>query len=401
MRTNRVLVVAAALLIAACSSGGDDASPEDSAPEVTEPAATAPSTDAAEPEDAPESTEPADAEPTVVTEPADDVEGDDVEGDDVEGDDVEGDDSPTTDGDDADEPLVINGPAEVRPSCASLARGVTEFTLDAGGGVHDVRIYVPETASSDPAPAVLNWHGLGSNGPEQAAFSGYETLAETEGFIVVHATGLDLAGDGQTSWELVQFDTAERDDLAFADALIDLVVADWCVDSSRIYSTGMSNGGLFTSELVCNRSNRIAAAASIAGTTHAPTCAPERAVPYISFHGTADDVVPFDDEDPSVLLPAPAVDALMDDSTPGEFAEFAADAGCELDPTRVEETAEVIRYDYAGCADEVPMAFYEIVGGGHTWPSSPLSDALVDFGFFTQDIDATADAWAFMSQFSL
>ncbi len=295
---------------------------------------------------------------------------------------------------------MIDGPAEVRPSCASLPRGVTELTLDAGGAVHDVRIYVPETISSDPAPTVLDWHGLGSTGPEQAAFSGYETLAETEGFIAVHPTGIDN-GTGSNSWELAQFDTPDRDDLAFADALIDLLVADFCSDPARIYSTGMSNGGLFTSELVCNRSTRIAAAASVAGTTHAPTCEPERAVPYIAFHGTADDVVPFDGDEPSTLLPPEGVDALIDDTTPGEFAEFAAGAGCEAEPTRVEETAEVIRYDYTGCDDDVPMSFYEIVGGGHTWPSSPLSDALADFGFFTQDIDATADAWAFMSQFSL
>ena len=394
MRTTRILVVAAALLVSACSSGGDVASPETSAAPSTEVAEAAPSTEEAVADDAPDSTEPPATEPpaadtTVAAEPA--------EGDSDAIDEAETDAA----AEDADEPLVIDGPARVRPSCNSLDRGVSELTLEAGGGEHDVRIYVPETVSMDPAPTVLNWHGLGSTGPEQAAFSGYETLAEAEGFIVVHATGLDPAGDGQNSWELVQFDGPERDDLVFADALIDLVVADWCADVSRIYSTGMSNGGLFTSELVCNRSDRIAAAASIAGTTHAPSCSPERAVPYISFHGTADDVVPFDDEDPSVLLPAAGVDALIDDSTPGEFAEFAVDAGCELEPTRVEETAEVIRYDYTGCDDDVPMAFYEIVGGGHTWPSSPLSDALEDFGFFTQDVDATADAWAFMSQFSL
>ena len=315
------------------------------------------------------------------------------------------DDAPaTTDATDetatTDAPILIDGPAEVRPSCASLPRGVTDFTLDAGGGEHDVRIFVPETIASDPAPTVLNWHGLGSNGAEQAAFTGYETLAEAEGFIVVHPTGLDI-GDGSNSWELTQFDTDERDDLAFADALIDTVVADWCSDPARIYSTGMSNGGLFTSELVCNRSTRIAAAASVAGTSHAPSCAPERAVPYVSFHGTADTTVPFDADEPSELLPPAAVDLLIDDTELGEFAEFAADANCDVDPTRVEETDEVISYDFAGCDDDVPMTFYEIVGGGHTWPSSPLSEILADFGYFTQDIDATADAWAFMSQFSL
>jgi polyhydroxybutyrate depolymerase len=393
MRSARILVAASVLVIAACSSGGDDTSPASSAAPATEVDVAAPSTEAVEPEETPPSTEATDDEATddeatTVTEPAAEVDG-------------AGGSDESEEPADTEAPLVIDGPAEVRPSCASLTRGVSEFTLDAGGAAHDVRIYVPDTISADPAPTVLNWHGLGSSGPEQAAFTGYETLSETEGFIVVHATGLAGADGGGNSWELTQFDTDERDDLAFADALIDTVVADWCGDPARIYSTGMSNGGLFTSELVCNRSTRIAAAASIAGTTHAPTCTPERAVPYIAFHGTADDVVPFDGDEPSTLLPAAGVDALIDETTPAEFAEFAADAGCVLEPTRVEETDEVIRYDYAGCDDGVPMAFYEIVGGGHTWPSSPLSDALADFGFFTQDIDATVDAWAFMSQHTL
>lgn len=390
MRSLRFLIVASAVLVASCSSS-DDAGPADTAapdtasgePIPSDPVENAPTTDApapapTEPPPTEPPVEPVDSEPApVATEP----------------------EPPTTEASESGG-LIIDGPATVRPSCDSLVRGVSELTLEAGGAVRDVRIFVPDVISSDPAPTVLNWHGLGSNGAEQAAFSGYETLAATEGFIVVHATGV-AGADGRNSWELSAFDTPERDDLAFVDALIDLVVADWCGDSARIYSTGMSNGGLFTSELVCNRSNQIAAAASIAGTTHPPTCEPERAVPYISFHGTADSVVPFDGDEPSTLLPPEGVDALIDDTTPAEFAEFAADAGCSIDPTRVDESDEVVRYDYAGCDDGVPMAFYEIVGGGHTWPASPLSEALADFGYFTQDIDATADAWAFMSQHSL
>ena len=277
-------IAVAFLVLAACSGsddGASDTTPETQAPLETEapatdpPATDPPATDPPVTEPIatdPTATDPVDTEP-VTTEPtATDAADGEGEGDDEE--------------------LTIDGPARVRPSCDSLPRGVTSTTLEAGGGVHDVRIYVPEMLSSDPAPTVLNWHGLGSNGPEQAAFSGYETLAETEEFVVVHPTGLDV-GDGRNSWELAQFDTPARDDLAFADALIDLLVQDWCADESRIYSTGMSNGGFFTSELVCHRSTRIAAAASVAGMSNAPGCDPERAVPYISFHGTDDNVVPF------------------------------------------------------------------------------------------------------------
>ena len=298
-------------------------------------------------------------------------------------------------------PLVIDGPARVRPACDSLPTGVRDITLDAGGAAHDVRIYVPTEISSDPAPTVLDWHGLGSNGAEQAAFSGYETLAETEGFIVVHPTGVADGGVGPNSWELAQFDTPDRDDLAFADALIDLLVADWCGDPSRIYSTGMSNGGFFTSELVCNRSGRIAAAVSVAGTSHPDSCDPSRPVPYVSFHGTADDVVPFDGSGESTLSDVVDPDGFFGQVMPDEFAEFAADDGCDPQPTRVELTPEVISNDYTGCDDDVPMTFYEIVGGGHTWPGSPLAEQLGGLGFFTDDISATADGWAFMSQHSL
>ena len=232
-------------------------------------------------------------------------------------------------------------------------------------------------------------------------FSGYETLAEQEGFIVVHATGVAAAGDERNSWELTEFDTPERDDLAFADALIDTVIIDWCADPDRVYSTGMSNGGFFTAELVCGRADRIAAAVSVAGITHPDGCDPARPVPYLAFHGTDDEVVPYAGTGESILSDEVDPEGFFGQVMPDEFAEFAADAGCNPEPIRAEETPEVISYTYTGCDDDVPMTFYEIVGGGHTWPDSPLAEQLADFGFFTDDISATEDGWAFMSQHTL
>ena len=162
-------------------------------------------------------------------------------------------------------------------------------------------------------------------------------------------------------------------------------------------------------ELLCERADRIAAGVSVAGVTHGDGCDPARAVPYLAFHGTGDDVVPFAGGGDSTLLAGLDLDEaevaqfveFFSQVMPDEFAEFAADAGCDLDPVRVEETPEVISSAYTGCEDGVPMIFYEIVGGGHTWPDSPLADQLADLGFFTDDISATVDGWAFMSQFSL
>lgn len=56
----------------------------------------------------------------------------------------------------------------------------------------------------------------------------------------------------------------------------------------------------------------------------------------------------------------------------------------------------------------MPLVFSEVGGGGHAWPSSPLTEPdspvverLTELqGYSTFDMDATADAWAFFEQHS-
>ena len=135
-------------------------------------------------------------------------------------------------------------------------------------------MFVPSAYAGSPLPVVIDWHGLGSNGPHQAMYSGYESVAEAEGFIVVHPTGVADAPRRAELVAAVPGAGRERDDLAFAGALIDELVANWCADPARVYSTGMSNGGFFTARLICEMSDRIAAAVSVAGTYHPEGCDP-------------------------------------------------------------------------------------------------------------------------------
>ncbi|MDX2378783.1 MAG: PHB depolymerase family esterase [Acidimicrobiia bacterium] len=289
-------------------------------------------------------------------------------------------------------------------ACASVEPGQQSFTLDAGGAIHDVQAFVPRSFDGTEAlPLVLNWHGLGSNGGQQAVFTGYEELAEAKGFIVAHPTGVPFGVGGPNSWELGRFDDPGRDDVVFADALIDHMVAQYCVDESRVYSTGMSNGGLFTSFLVCGLAHRLAAAASVAGVTHHDGCNPSRAVPFIALHGTADAVVPFDGSaSASTLEGSGTPSVFFDQVMPDEFAEFAVDMGCHPDPEVDAYSADVIAHSYVGCDDDVPLVFYEIADGGHTWPNTPVIDLLPEaFGYTTREIDATVDSWAFFEQHQL
>jgi polyhydroxybutyrate depolymerase len=311
--------------------------------------------------------------------------------------------APTTDPVDAQppptEPPVTDPPVDL--GCNTIPVGLTETTLTAGGATHDLRVYVPTSYTGESLlPVVVNWHGLGSNAGEQAVFTGYETLAETEGFMVIHPTGVPDPDSVRNSWEVFDDQDPDRDDLAFADAVFDEAVAAYCADENRIYSTGMSNGGFFTARLVCERADRIAAAVSVAATYHPDDCEPSRPVPYRAYHGTADVVVTFDGSGSVLLLddaPSFAVE-FFSQVMPVEFAEFAADAECDVDPVISQIGVEVTQYEYVGCADETPLSFFEIEGGAHTWPNTPLGEAL---GHTTIEVDATVDAWAFFQQHSL
>ena len=113
--------------------------------------------------------------------------------------------------------------------CGMLATGVSRTTLDAGGGTHSVQVFVPTSFAGSPLPVVIDWHGLGSDGPQQATYSDYEVVAEEEGFIVVHPTGLADTRRGPNSWQLYPTPGSGLDDLAFAGARPGL---GWVIDAA-------------------------------------------------------------------------------------------------------------------------------------------------------------------------
>jgi len=309
---------------------------------------------------------------------------------------VEADPTPTSEP----EPTVAPEPA-----CSALEPGTSEIELTVNGDTHQIFVFVPSSYDgATPMPTVLNWHGRGSNALEQIQYAGYESLAEEEGFMVVHPTALVSPEDTATTWELIDDQDETRDDLSFADGLIDELIANWCADANRIYTTGMSNGGFFSARLICERADRIAAAVSVAGTYHLDDCEPSRPVPYLAFHGTDDVVVPFNGSGQSTLVDDPDAVSVefFEQVMPDEFSEFAVDFGCDAEATPETIGTEVIRHDYTNCDNGIAMSFFEITDGGHTWPGSALGAALVDLlGYQTMDVDATVGGWEFMSQFSL
>ncbi len=284
------------------------------------------------------------------------------------------------------------------------ASGTTVKSVVTIDGSRSYRLHVPPSyTGSSPMPVVISSHGAGSNALEQEVYSAFSTKSDAEGFIVAYPQG--LAPGGSTffnAWQL-----ASVDDVGYITALLNSVESQLCTDRSRVYATGISNGGMLSVRLACSMSSRIAAIAPVAGSYFPPmalnlnaaeTCPDTRAVPVIAFHGTADDTVPYPGGQPANFFVNYRLP--QDDTTPDEdiLADWAAHNGCAGARQETQIDTEVALIEYGSCVDGATVQLYRVDPGGHTWPGSFDVPSL---GYTTQQIDATDLIWTFFTGFTV
>jgi polyhydroxybutyrate depolymerase len=149
-------------------------------------------------------------------------------------------------------------------------------------------------------------------------------------------------------------------------------------------------------------SDRLAAAVSVAAISYPDSCDPAEPVPFMAIHGTEDETVPFDGDLSGTRFEGEEfAETQFSEPIPDQFARFAVAMGCDPEGDRVQQSTDIYTTTYGDCDDDVPLVLYDVVGGGHAWPSSPLADRLTELqGYITFEIDATADSWAFFEQHS-
>ena len=271
--------------------------------------------------------------------------------------------------------------AACTPGGGLVAGSTVESTLVSGGIERLYRVYVPGSYDGvQPLPLVMSLHGLGGNARLQEQHTGFNDLAEREGFIAVYP---QATGDRSTWRSEARGRAGQVDDVQFLSDLLAELKATYCVDPARVYVDGVSNGGGMTVTLACALGDELSAIGTVAAVTHTSACAPDEPVPLIAFHGTADEVVPY--EGGRLFAAAEAW-----------TADWAASNGCTASDPKPQE-GDVSAVHYTDCAENADVIFYTIHGGGHAWPGvSPLLDGR--FGETTQDINATEAMWAFFAE---
>jgi polyhydroxybutyrate depolymerase len=304
------------------------------------------------------------------------------------------------------------------------ARNV-DIKMDSGGLSRVAHLHIPKGASGK-VPLVVDNHAWGSLATGEALLTDFSTLADTEGFAVVYPRGYDLANPADFpiiplpspggigySWNAggccPKSSAHKRDDVLFIRDLVAHVVAQipaetehtMEIDTSRVYATGMSNGGFFTNRLACEARDLFAAVAPVSGVLineSSPTWGgdpffcPQHdpPLPVLHFHGNLDVAVPWDGNPvfgfpsiPDYIKTRLRLNSIPDD-----------DAGVVS-----YENGDVTCTAHGSEASNVTLC--KVRGGGHSWPGSHyLCGPLPPFQC-SNDIDATKQIWEFFKRYSL
>ncbi|HXU70316.1 MAG TPA: PHB depolymerase family esterase [Polyangia bacterium] len=211
--------------------------------------------------------------------------------------------------------------------------------------------------AAKPYPLIVLLHGYGANGFVQDALFGWAQLADDRGVFVAHPDGTVDAG-GSHFWNATDACCDEQhtgvDDVAYLNAVVDDMEANFNIDKKRVFFAGHSNGGFMSHRMACDAAGRVAAIMALAGDNwqDPSKCNPTEPVAVLQVHGDADTLVPYDG---AGLMP----------SAKQSVGSWAVKNGCTGDLTDTGETLD-IDYDIAGA--ETTVANYACtVGAAELW----------------------------------
>jgi len=249
------------------------------------------------------------------------------------------------------------------------ANATKKLAISAPSGSREYYVHTPKDFTlTKYLPLLMFYPGRGASAQAAEAAYALDKLPA----IVVYPTPT-MGAEGMLAWQGAPYSSG-ADDVGFTRAILDKTIADLCIDRTKVYAAGMSNGGGFTSLLSCKLSDRFAAYAIVSGALYYPNgqCAPPRPAPLISIHGDQDSIVPYNG---SIFRKLPPVDDWI--------AMRAAMNGCNRQPVTTYITTNAISTAWTQCKQRASVENIRIEGGIHAWGQLP-----------------NEQLWQFLSRFS-
>jgi polyhydroxybutyrate depolymerase len=243
---------------------------------------------------------------------------------------------------------------QASPACATGAKAPPSRV---SGAPLDTLLRVPATARGHRAPLILALHFASGTGAQMEQATQYTPQAARSGFVVAYPTASE-----NNFWSI-------DGDLDKLQKTLDAVERVACIDPSRVYVSGISNGGFMATVLACRMAGRVAAAALFApGVNGIGDCSPSRPISVLEVHGTSDPIVPYRD-------------------IPAFVAGWAKRDGCSSRSTAQRRSATVTIFRWPGCRGGAQVEHLRLTRGKHIELLPQLRAA---------GVDPARTAWAFL-----
>ncbi|TZF90376.1 extracellular catalytic domain type 1 short-chain-length polyhydroxyalkanoate depolymerase [Cognatilysobacter lacus] len=261
------------------------------------------------------------------------------------------------------------------PSTVITRPGDYRFDIRHDGLMRAYRVHVPRAYRPGRAtPLLVALHGGGGDMDWQADDSKYGLIGKSEqaGFIVVFPNGYSRFASGRlATWNAGACCGGARDaavdDVGFIRDVVGHVQRQLDVDRTRIFATGMSNGGMMAYRLACDASDLFRAVAPVAGTDNTLDCRPARPVSIAHVHARNDDHVLFGGGAGASAFPnANAVTDFA--SVPATIAKWSSLVGCHAPARRVLQRPGAYCDLQDDCRGGAKVQLCVTETGGHSWP---------------------------------
>ena len=289
------------------------------------------------------------------------------------------------------------------PPKPELTGRIERGALELGGRTRTWIAYMPAKAATRPA-LVIALHGSMGTGEQARATYGYDfdLLADQQGFIAVYPQGYEGHWNDCKVKGPYSAKRENIDDVGFLHALVDRLASDHDVDRSRIYVTGISNGGSMTLCLALQTPDFARAYAAVVASVPTPenmaVTPKNQPVSVLIMNGTDDPFNPWGGGD--VVLHGVWGNRGPVLSTTSSIDYFRKLAGLEGAP-QVRRFPDLDPGDGSTVARSLwsapgkrSVALYAIEGGGHGVPH-PATQGRRLLGNSNRDIHAANEIWDF------
>ena len=287
-------------------------------------------------------------------------------------------------------PTEIENPSNQNPnviieSCSNTTRtGMQKCDLKHDSLDRYYFIYRPANLNTDiSVPVLFALHGYGSSALSHLTYTNYFSLADANNFIVIYPQGT-TTDTLSSHWNVGGWTSkSTRKDIEFIDTVIDLIKDKIEIDQTRIYSSGMSNGGYMSYSLACNLNSKIAAIASVTGSMtpdNFDNCSPSNPISVLQIHGLQDLIVPY-------------IGSSGSKSIPDVIDFWVNHNACNTEPNRLIKYSNLalVNYDtYENCLNNTNVKLILHPEMDHTWPFTS-----------THNVSASNEIWNFVSQYDL